>query len=57
MYDGYKNLPIIQIDSWEELNLNILTEYVSFYKNKKCFNNVEELTLDFWVKKIKNALC
>jgi hypothetical protein len=57
MYDSYKNLPIIQIDSWEELDLDILTEYVSLYKNKMCFNNVEELTLNFWVKKIKNTLC
>jgi len=56
MYDNYLNLPIIQIDSWEDISLDSLTPYILKYKNKEIFNNTEELTIDFWVKKIKSCI-
>lgn len=54
MYDEYKNLPIIQIDSWETFDMNMLTPYIEDYKKGKIFNNTEELTLEFYIKKINN---
>jgi hypothetical protein len=53
MYDTYKNLPILQINSWEDLvNTNILEIYKEKYLNNELFNNLEELTMDFWINKI-----
>lgn len=56
MYDTYKNLPIIQIDNWENLSLEMLQPYIEKYKNKAIFNNMQELTLQYWLKKIKNEI-
>lgn len=56
MYDEYKNLPIIQIDSWEQLSFEALKPYIDNYKNKKYFNNTQELNLNFYLDKIKNTL-
>ena len=53
MYDSYKNLPILQIDSWEDLiNTNILETYKEKYFNNELFNNLEEISMDFWIDKI-----
>jgi hypothetical protein len=54
-YDSYKNLPIIQIDNWNNLSLEMLTPYIEDYKNKKLFVNTEELTVEYWFNKIKNS--
>jgi hypothetical protein len=54
MYDNY-NLPIIQIDSWEDiLNKNILNEYKIKYSNKELFSDISQLTMDYWKKIIFN---
>jgi hypothetical protein len=53
MYDTYKNLPILQISSWEDLiNTNILEDYKEKYLNNELFNNLQEITMDFWIDKI-----
>jgi len=52
MYDGYRNLPIIQINSWDELSQDFLNEYIKKYHDGNLFENYEELTLDYWTNKI-----
>jgi len=53
IFDGYKNLPIIQVDDWEDLfKTDILQEYENQYYKGNLFNNMEEITMDFWIKKI-----
>ena len=56
MYDSYKNLPIIQIDSWDELSIETLTPFIQKYKTSNCFNHIHELDLTFYLNKIKNTL-
>jgi hypothetical protein len=55
MYDSYQHLPIVQIDNWNSLTLDTLTPYIIKYKNNEIFFNTEELTINFWIKKIKQA--
>jgi hypothetical protein len=56
MYDSYKDLPIIQIDSWEQLSLETLKPYIEKYRDGSCFSNMHELDLNFYLDKIKNSL-
>lgn len=50
-----KNLPIIQIDDWSKITPNFLKPWAVAYKEKKLFNNLQELTLEYWVDKILSA--
>jgi hypothetical protein len=59
MFDRYKNLPIIQINKWEDLNEGFLAPYIKKYKEDILFKNTEELTLIYWINRIileKNRL-
>lgn len=52
MFDNYK-LPILQIDSWDELvNTNILEIYKDKYLKGDLFNNMEQLKMDYWINLI-----
>jgi hypothetical protein len=55
MYDSYKNLPIIQINSWskDEIIKN-MEKYIELYYQDNLFTNMEEITMSFWNKKILN---
>lgn len=44
------NLPIILVDSWEEINLEKLNKIALSYLNK----NFEATKEDFWIKKLRN---
>lgn len=50
-----KNLPIIQIDDWNIITPDFLKPWAIAYKEKKLFNNLQELTLEYWVDKILSA--
>jgi hypothetical protein len=50
-----KNLPLIQVDNWEQITLQFLEPWISLYKEGKLFKNTEELTLEYWEKKIIQA--
>lgn len=54
MYDSYKNLPIIQINDWESLTIDSLRCYIDEYRSGKLFSNIEELSIDFYFKQIKD---
>lgn len=56
MYDTYKNLPIIQVDSWHAVTYDTLKPYVMKYKNKEVFTNVDMLKLTYWLDVIKLEL-
>ena len=55
MYDSYKHLPIIQIDSWDNFTMESLKPYIEQYKNKEAFRDIKELDLEFYLSKIKNT--
>ena len=55
MYDSYKHLPIIQIDSWDNFTMESLKTYIEQYKNKEAFRDIKELDLEFYLSKIKNT--
>ncbi len=54
MFDRYKNLPIIQIDSWENLTMDSLAPYIEDYRNNKIFADIKELDLQYHLDKIRN---
>jgi len=56
MYDSYKDLPIIQVDDWNNLPVDEMREWAERYKNNQCFRNVETLTLTYWVEKIRRGV-
>ena len=55
MFDEYKNLPIIQIDNWKDVTSEFLQPYIEKYNNYTCFDNTQELMLDFWLNKITDV--
>jgi hypothetical protein len=56
MYDNY-NLPIIQIESWEDLlNGDILDTFRTKYHNGELFKDISELQVNFWASLIKKEL-
>jgi hypothetical protein len=55
MYDSYKHLPIIQIESWENFNMIDVIPYIEKYKNGLAFNNIQELDLGYYLSYIKNT--
>jgi hypothetical protein len=55
MFDSYRNLPFIQIDSWDEVTPKFLKPYIFKYKNKQYFNNNEVLHITYWLNEIKNT--
>ena len=55
MFDEYKNLPIIQIDNWKDVTSEFLQPYIEKYDNYTCFDNTQELMLDFWLNKITDV--
>lgn len=50
-----KNLPIIQIDDWNKITPDFLKPWAIAYKEGKLFNNLQELTLEYWINKILSA--
>ena len=54
MYDGY-NLPIVQIDRWEDVDTP-LNEFIEQYKSGHAFANVEQLDVQWWFNKIQEEL-
>ena len=55
MFDGYQDLPIIQITDWECVNSDFLKPYIEQYKTGSCFKQTEKLNLDYWTTLIKNS--
>lgn len=53
MYDSY-NLPIIQIDNWENIDSSLLNKYILSYKNNDLFKNLEQLKISWWFEKIRS---
>lgn len=53
MYDSWADLPIIQIDSWEELNdfQKFKTKVIDRLKQKTC---LDILSMSYWENQIKN---
>lgn len=51
MYNTY-NLPILQIDNWENLDQNKINEYIASYKNNNAFKFSEQLSISWWFNKI-----
>jgi hypothetical protein len=44
------------VENWSDLlDTNILEEFILKYKNGELFKNMEELTMDYWITKIKNS--
>jgi len=54
MFDSYKNLPIIQIESWDQVTPKFLEPYILNYKNGVYYRNLEELDINYWYYKIKD---
>ncbi len=52
IYRDY-NLPILQLNSWDDLSPQLLDNYIE-YTNQNDFNDFEELTMNFWKEKIEN---
>jgi hypothetical protein len=52
MYDSYKELPILQIDSWENFNLNDYKHIILEYKEEKLFKNTYMLDKQYFFDKI-----
>jgi hypothetical protein len=54
MFDTYPDLPIIQVADWHDLlDGQILEHYKNLYLRGKLFYNMEQLTMDYWKKRIK----
>ena len=51
----YKDLPILILKSWDEINEKLLHDFYCEYKNKICNNeyNLQKLQLEYWIKKIE----
>lgn len=52
MFDSYKDLPIVQIDSWETFDMNQILLYIEQYKTGDLFKNIQELDNRFYLNKI-----
>tara|TARA_R110000824_G_scaffold218435_4_gene405098 strand:+ start:6195 stop:7022 length:828 start_codon:yes stop_codon:yes gene_type:complete len=50
MFDGYRNLPIIQVDAVEDINADWIREKVEWYNSS--FFSYEELKMSYWLEKI-----
>lgn len=53
--DIYKDLPVLEIDDWDNINKEFLEEQYSIIINKKKNSeyNMDKLTIDYWIDKIK----
>lgn len=52
MYDSYKDLPILQIDDWNNFNIADYKHIVDEYKEKKIFKNSYMLDKQYFFNKI-----
>jgi hypothetical protein len=52
MYDSYKELPILQIDRWEDFNLKDYKHIILEYKEEKLFKNTYMLDKQYFFDKI-----
>ena len=55
MYDSY-NLPIIQVDNWNNLPIELMNEYIDKYRNKQCFADIKALSMNYWIEKIRQGV-
>ena len=55
MYDTYE-LPIIQVNSWNDITEELLTPYIDWYQCIPPKFNFEQLELDYWLNKIKSEI-
>ena len=51
----YKDLPVLILKSWDEIDEKLLHDFYCEYKNKICNNeyNLQKLQLEYWIKKIE----
>ena len=51
----YKDLPVLVLKSWDEIDEKLLHDFYCEYKNKICNNeyNLQKLHLEYWIKKIE----
>jgi hypothetical protein len=47
----YKDLPILILNNWSELNIELLNNFINNYGYNNC--NYEKLKLNYWIKYIK----
>ena len=50
----YKDLPVLIVNNWSDINIELLNKTISEFKNKTF--NLEKLTYKYWIGKIKNLL-
>jgi hypothetical protein len=55
MYDGYDDLPLIQVTDWNSVNNDLFMTYIEKYKINSCFKNTERLNLNYWIDLIKTT--
>jgi len=55
MFDEYKELPIIQITDWDQVNTDFLKPYIEQYKKGSCFKQTEKLNLNYWLTTIQET--
>lgn len=48
--DVFQNLPVLIVDDWGDINLQMLGDTLIHYENTQLHN--EELTMQYWVRKI-----
>lgn len=49
----YEELPVLIVNDWKEINVELLTNTIENFKNKNF--NYERLTMKYWMDKIKNS--
>jgi hypothetical protein len=49
----YEELPVLIVNDWKEINVELLTNTIENFKNKHF--NYEKLTMKYWMEKIKNS--
>lgn len=48
--DIYNDLPVLLVDNWSDVNIELLTETIQKFKERKF--NYDILKLDYWKNKI-----
>jgi hypothetical protein len=48
----YEELPVLIVDKWSDVNIDLLKKTIIDFKNKKF--NYDKLNLSYWIKNIKN---
>lgn len=54
----YEDLPVLVINNWNEINEDFLKQKYNeiFYKKKNNLYNMEKITLNYWLNKIKDKM-